>query len=188
MEPEYLVWGLGIIFLLIDVLPKLLKERALDKINSLTIDDFSIEKREKIEKINTKDFYKLAEVRKDKNGDIYYFINGILYTYGSTAGISLAITDSESWEQLYRVTKKQYEDFMNYTKGVDCIEVSGNEIHFRLPKLTQKTLKLHVKNPNFYAGKLQIPYLNEKVEFSDEELEKILSAIKEELKKVVEDG
>ncbi|MBQ8412814.1 MAG: hypothetical protein IJX12_04295, partial [Lachnospiraceae bacterium] len=67
----------GLILLFADILPKFLKGRAIDKIDRLTMDDFSIERHEKIEKINTKDFYKLAEVRKDKNGDIYYFINGI---------------------------------------------------------------------------------------------------------------
>jgi len=188
MKLEHVLFGIALMYLLmylaVSIVLTISQRRSIKKITSLTMDDFMIKKKETVKRINTRDFLNtnLVEVRKDKSGEIYYFVKGILYTYGSTPGISLAITDSDSREQLYRITKKQYEDFMCYIENVDCIEVPRKEIHFSLPEAVEKKIKLPTKNNDFYASILQVPHLNEKAEFSDEELEKILSAIKENLK------
>lgn len=157
--------------------------KAKHRIDNLTMNDFSVDKIETIKKFNTKDFNDLVEVRKDKNGKIYYFINGVLYSYGNTSRITLEIVGTESKEQVYRITKKQYEDFKDYIKGVDSIEVIGSEIHFALPAVTINKNKLHVKEKkDYYIGRLLIPFLNEDVGFTDDEIERIFNAIKEELK------
>ena len=102
--------------------------KAKERIDKLTIDDFYVEKQDIIKYLDVKDVDRLFEVRKDKNGEIYYFVNGVLYSYGNTHRLSLSITDSDSWERTYRIKQKQYEDFMDYIDGIDKIEVVCKEI------------------------------------------------------------
>jgi len=156
--------------------------KAKERIDKLTIDDFYVEKQDIIKYLDVKDVDRLFEVRKDKKGEIYYFVNGVLYSYGNTHRLSLSITDSDSWERTYRIKQKQYEDFMDYIDGIDKIEVVCKEINITLHYFTISRNKLCLKNKLYYVGKMQIPNLNEDVDFTEEELEKILLAIKEELK------
>lgn len=162
------------------VLPLIKEKNAEFRIENLTMKDFCVIKKECIKTINTKEFD--IKVKKDKEGKLYYYDDGGLYYYGSTPRLTLAINDTTKREHTYYITKSQYKNFLTYIDGVDSIDVIAKEIHFILQDSIIKEYKLRTKDTTFYIGKLIIPNLTMDEEFKDEELENVLSAIKEDLK------
>ncbi len=171
----------GLFFLYI--LPRILQNNAEHRIENLTINDFSVEEKEVINTYETRNIFAKLEVRKDKEGNIYYYNNGgKLYFYGSTPRITLVVNNPTDWEHTYRISKTQYDSFLKYVRDVDAIDIVGKEIHFILSSSAIKKYKLRTKDTHYYVGKLTIPYLNDNVTFTDEELENVLCAIKKDLK------
>lgn len=188
MDSDLILVAILIVVLVIglwlrDCLPKSSLKKAKERIDNLTLDDFSVTKKETVVKFDTKNFSELLEVRKDQSGNIYYHLNGHLYSSSNIPQIIIqAIDIPTTWEEKYRITQSQRDGFMEYIEGVDAIDVICNEMHITLPNFTISRNKLMLKPRNYYISRKIIPYLNENGEFTDEELENVLNAIKKDLK------
>ena len=157
-------------------------EKAKKKIDKLTMEDFDISVHKVTKELDVKELKEIIVKKKDKDGEIYYYVDGMLYPYGSTSRITLVVADTSSWDQTYRITKEQYDSFMSYVDGIDKMDIVCREIHIRIPDFTIAKNKLRMTSQKYYAGKKIIPYLNEDSEYTESEIEKILLAVKEELK------
>lgn len=157
-------------------------KKAKERIDNLTINDFDISVHKTTKEQDVKELKEIIVIKKDKDGEIYYYVDGILYPYGSTPRITLVVADTGSWDQTYRITKEQYDSFLEYVDGIDKIDIECREIHIRIPEFTIAKNKLRMTSQKYYAGKKIIPYLNEDSEYTESEIEKILLAVKEELK------
>ena len=151
--------------------------KALVKINELTSDDFIIERRETKHILATSDLINGINTIKDENGEILYKLNNITFGYCSKHFNSSLL--EKEYENKGHIKETAYKEFISYTDGIDEIVVKAKEIHFRLRDESKyKYFAVAVREINDFIGKMNIPFILEHNEISDEEIELYINELK----------